>query len=315
MDDAIQDRILKEGGGAEGRLLARTAAQTGIVAPEELLPSVPPAATEALQLWPSGDANGSTVIPGAAVENLILPFATCTGEEHWQWILAGLLEARDGAQAADPPPSADFRPGEPSLAGPSTELAGRQQVTPPEDETVADAPAHRPLEAHAFDLSYGVAPVGPSLALQNSDLFGAAQPAPSIAVGDVVLGDLPDGGLALDLFGQGAIGFPAGDPAPTHAQPDDPTTGDKAAEPQLRPGYVGLIGNDFDISVSTSAAVAAADAKGELLVQGDGDDRVVLTGDWLQLAAPEGGALLFRSADGAVTLEIRDAAVEYQVYV
>lgn len=68
------------------------------------------------------------------------------------------------------------------------------------------------------------------------------------------------------------------------------------------------------MTITPEVAAANADA-GYLLVQGDGDDTVVLEGGWLDIAPYGSGLSLYQSFDGLYTVEIQDATVFQQLLV
>lgn len=254
-------------------------------------------------------------LDAAAVANARLPFDGAQLEQSWHDSIAELIEASGTPGAIDhliePPPGASATAG--SSVRPEASLAtvGADLVEPEPESHPAFSPRSYVIEA--IDQ-----PRDSLLALQESDLFAGDSPARLVSLASEDRGPQPLDDMAFELFGSVddlltdglAAGVGRGGAA---SDPDD--TDPEKSDPQREPGYIGLLGDDFELPLSPEDAAAAVDDKGDLLIQGDGDDTVILTGEWID-AAPDGStAQIFKTVDGDYTVEIRDATVEYQVYV
>jgi hypothetical protein len=151
----------------------------------------------------------------------------------------------------------------------------------------------------------------PLLSLDESDLFGGSS-ADSIDLLSVDGSQAPPvfKGMDSDLFGRDMaidpISIGKNDSGARTVEPSK----DPAPEPGLvSDGYVSLLGEPMELKITLDDARDMANESGELFFDGDGDDLVQLSGDWIYVGArPEKGATYYTDPSG--TLEVTFANTE-----
>lgn len=153
----------------------------------------------------------------------------------------------------------------------------------------------------------------PVLSLDESDLFGGGESQGSVRVLSVGPGASQPlfNGMDVDLFGPGNVDEPIkiasegiGGPSGPHISPVTP---DKVPPPSS-PGYLSLHGSPQDITLTVDDAKGLADKTGSLAIEGDGDDHVYLSGDWIYVGAAK-DATYYTDTTSTVNLVIHNTEV------
>ena len=148
----------------------------------------------------------------------------------------------------------------------------------------------------------------PVLSLDEKDLFGdSGEPSIDLLTTGSSGPSTRFQGMEGDLFGSGQGVAPIS----ISKNEDPPLSVKPAEEPEPLPdndGYISLLGQPLEIELTVEGARALANEHGELFVDGDGDDLVRLSGDWIYAGErSEKGAEYYTDASGTLELTLHNA--------
>ncbi len=182
---------------------------------------------------------------------------------------------------------------------------------PPSGEASAILPSEGiPGALYSIEsLSSGSPPV---LSLDENDLFGNVG-TDTINLLSTDSGDPPPlfKGMELDLFGpmqqDTHIKFASdngnGVQGPTIGPVGPPPT------PPGGDGYISLLDGPEDLKLTVDYAKILASPSGTLFVEGDGNDHLYLSGDWILVGAAGKGAVLYTDSMGTIDLTVHNTEV------
>ncbi len=157
------------------------------------------------------------------------------------------------------------------------------------------------------DPAYEIVPLGGTavvpLSLNDQDLFGE-----SVSVSP--LGGQGDGapslfqGFQIDLFGSDAASPPSLEVGIDNTPPI-------LVPPTLSAGLVTMFEGTSQLQLTPDLALSLTDENGRLVIEGDGDDVVLLTADWHIVDQPleEGGFTYYVDSNSGLAVGIRGADV------
>jgi hypothetical protein len=170
----------------------------------------------------------------------------------------------------------------------------------------AAMPEQGPAATPASDPGFEIMPLGERvtpLSLHDQDLFGTTDVAPPD--GEAITLPALFRGFQLDLFGDDA-----GAALPSLEASIDPLPG-PLAPPSLEPGKVTMFEGQSEIELDADLVQALLDENGRLVVEGDGDDLVILGATWtLVEGGPDGeGYVHYVDSGSGLSVGIRGAEI------
>ncbi len=201
-------------------------------------------------------------------------------------------------------------------------LGGAQPPTPSSYVAVPDAAAVPPGEAPpltettpapSFVIEALPGSDQPLLSLDESDLFGAGDEQGSVRLLSVGPGASQPlfNGMDSDLFGPGQMEGPIKIAVEGVGGVQGPTVGPVSPDQKPPPsgdGYLSLLDGPHEVKLTVDGAKSLADASGSLSIEGDGDDHVYLSGDWVYFGAAK-SATYYADSTGTVNLVIHNTEV------
>lgn len=168
----------------------------------------------------------------------------------------------------------------------------------------ASVPDHMPAAEPGFEIVPLQGPGMPALSLDDHDLFGSAEISPFGA--EELSAPMLFRGFQLDLFG-------FGDEAPGPPALEvtiDPLPG-PLAPPSVEIGKVTMFEGMSEFELFPDVAVALVDENGRLVIEGDGDDLVILGDTWSPISGqPDGeGYVYYVESGSGLAVGIRGADV------
>lgn len=233
---------------------------------------------------------GSPLPDGLESLELPPPGVIPTESIAWQNAIEQLLQLIGPDQAVAPPDGVSPA----AYVGP---LVGEAEATGAPPPMASD-----PGPTYVIESLSGDEP--PLLSLDESDLFGEDAP-PTIDLLSVDEGQPAAAafqGMDSDLFGPSR----GVDPISIGKNDNGARTVKPTAEPAIGPsevgeGYLSLIGKPAEIKLSVDDARDLANENGELFIDGDGDDVVHLSGDWIYVGErTEKAAIYYTDASGSL---------------